>query len=347
MWNNVRILAFFIALLCIGEGYANKREKYNFNNGWLLKIGDEANASDPRFEDNNWKNVTLPRAFNEDEAFKVAIEQLTDTVVWYRKHFRIPNLENRKVFVEFEGIRQGGDFYLNGHRLGKHENGVMAVGFDLTSYIKEGDNVLAVRVDNDWNYKEESTNTKFQWNDNRFNCNYGGIPKNVFLHITDNVYQTLPLYSNLETTGVYIYATDFDIKDRKAKIHAESEVKNDSSEPRQFSFLVTLVDADGKTVKTFQGENVTLKPKETKVVKAESEVDNLHFWSWGYGYLYTVKTKLVGADNQIFDEVNTRTGFRKTKFGRPARSRRCTPAPCRPRRCRSTGSCPCAPCCAG
>lgn len=121
MWNNVRILAFFIALLCIGEGYANKREKYNFNNGWLLKIGDEANASDPRFEDNNWKNVTLPRAFNEDEAFKVAIEQLTDTVVWYRKHFRIPNLENRKVFVEFEGIRQGGDFYLNGHRLGKHE----------------------------------------------------------------------------------------------------------------------------------------------------------------------------------------------------------------------------------
>lgn len=315
MWNNVRILAFFIALLCIGEGYANKREKYNFNNGWLLKIGDEANASDPRFEDNNWKNVTLPRAFNEDEAFKVAIEQLTDTVVWYRKHFRIPNLENRKVFVEFEGIRQGGNFYLNGHRLGKHENGVMAVGFDLTSYIKEGDNVLAVRVDNDWNYKEESTNTKFQWNDNRFNCNYGGIPKNVFLHITDNVYQTLPLYSNLETTGVYIYATDFDIKDRKAKIHAESEVKNDSSEPRQFSFLVTLVDADGKTVKTFQGENVTLKPKETKVVKAESEVDNLHFWSWGYGYLYTVKTKLVGADNQIFDEVNTRTGFRKTKFG--------------------------------
>ena len=315
MWNNVRILTFFIALLCIGEGHANKREKYNFNNGWLLKIGDEANASDPKFVDNNWKKVTLPRAFNEDEAFKVAIEQLTDTVVWYRKHFKISNLEDRKVFVEFEGIRQGGDFYLNGHRLGKHENGVMAVGFDLTSYIKEGDNILAVRVDNDWNYKEESTNTKFQWNDNRFNCNYGGIPKNVFLHITDNVYQTLPLYSNLETTGVYIYATDFDIKGRKARIHAESEVKNDSSAPRQFSFLVTLVDADGKTVKTFQGENVTLKPKETKVVKAESEVDNLHFWSWGYGYLYTVKTKLVGADNKIFDEVNTRTGFRKTKFG--------------------------------
>ena len=44
-------------------------------------------------------------------------------------------------------------------------------------------------------------------------------------------------------------------------------------------------------------------------------MNNLHFWSWGYGYLYTVKTKLVNADNEVVDEVNTRTGFRKTKFG--------------------------------
>lgn len=315
MWNNVRILVFFIALLCISEGYANKRVRYNFNSDWLLKIGDVPNAYETGFQDDSWSKVTLPRAFNEDEAFKVPIEQLTDTVVWYRKHFKVPNLGSRKVFVEFEGIRQGGEFYLNGHHLGKHENGVMAVGFDLTSYMKEGDNILAVRVDNDWDYEERSTGTKFQWNDNRFNCNYGGIPKNVFLHVTDNVYQTLPLYSNLETTGVYIYATDFDIKGRKAKIHAESEVKNDSRVPRQFSFQVTLIDAEGKIVKTFHGESVTLKPKETRVVKAESDVNNLYFWSWGYGYLYTVKTKLVGTDNEIFDEVNIRTGFRKTEFG--------------------------------
>ena len=64
------------------------------------------------------KNHT-PRAFNEDEAFKVSIDELTDTVAWYRKHFRIPHLtDNNKVFIEFEGIRQAGKFYLNGHYLG-------------------------------------------------------------------------------------------------------------------------------------------------------------------------------------------------------------------------------------
>lgn len=229
------------------------REKYNFNSDWLLKIGDVPNAQAVSFEDSDWNMVTLPRAFNENESFKVAIDQLTDTIVWYRKHFKVAVLDARKVFVEFEGVRQGADFYLNGYHLGKHENGVMAVGFDLTPYMKNGDNVMAVRVDNDWSYKEVSTNTKFQWHDNRFNCNYGGIPKNVFLHVTNDVYQTLPLYNNLKTTGLYVYATDFDIKNRKAKIHVESEVKNDSHKSRKFSFLVTLVDADGKNVKVFKG----------------------------------------------------------------------------------------------
>ena len=190
----------------------------------------------------------------------------------------------------------------------------MAVGFDLTPHIKEGENVIAVRTDNDWMYREEGTNSKFQWNDRNFNANYGGIPKNVFLYVTDNVYQTLPLYSNLKTTGVYVYAQDFDIQGRKATIHAESEVRNDSKEPRQFTYQVTILDADGKQVKTFQGDKVTLKAGETKTVKASAPVGGLHFWSWGYGYLYTVKTALKDSNNRIFDEVSTRTGFRKTRF---------------------------------
>lgn len=315
MKHKLFLFVFLLATLSVIDGQASKRKKYNFNSKWKLQIGDFPKAKDTKFNDSEWKQVTLPHAFNEDEAFKLSIEQLTDTVVWYRKSFRIPELKsNQKVFIEFEGVRQRGDFYLNGHNLGRHENGVMAVGFDLTPYMKEGENVIAVRTDNNWMYREEGTNSKFQWNDRNFNANYGGIPKNVFLYVTDNVYQTLPLYSNLKTTGVYVYAKDFDIKGRKATIHAESEVRNDSKSPRQFSYQVTVLDADGKRLKTFQGDKVTLKAGETKTVKASAIINNLHFWSWGYGYLYTVKTALKDDSNQIFDEVSTRTGFRKTRF---------------------------------
>ena len=315
MKHKLFLFTFLLAILSAINIQASERKKYNFNSEWKLRIGDFPKAKDAKFDDSKWKQVTLPHAFNEDEAFKLSIEQLTDTVVWYRKNFRIPELKsNQKVFVEFEGVRQRGDFYLNGHYLGRHENGVMAVGFDLTPHIKEGENVIAVRTDNDWMYREEGTNSKFQWNDRNFNANYGGIPKNVFLYVTDNVYQTLPLYSNLKTTGVYVYAQDFDIQGRKATIHAESEVRNDSKATRQFSYQVTILDADGKLMKTFQGDKVTLKAGETKTVKASATLHNLHFWSWGYGYLYTVKTALKDDNNQIFDEVSTRTGFRKTRF---------------------------------
>ena len=315
MKHKLFLFTFLLAILSAINIQASERKKYNFNSEWKLRIGDFPKAKDTKFDDSKWKQVTLPHAFNEDEAFKLSIEQLTDTVVWYRKSFQIPELKsNQKVFVEFEGVRQRGDFYLNGHYLGRHENGVMAVGFDLTPHIKEGENVIAVRTDNDWMYREEGTNSKFQWNDRNFNANYGGIPKNVFLYVTDNVYQTLPLYSNLKTTGVYVYAQDFDIQGRKATIHAESEVRNDSKATRQFSYQVTILDADGKLMKTFQGDKVTLKAGETKTVKASAILHNLHFWSWGYGYLYTVKTALKDDNNQIFNEVSTRTGFRKTRF---------------------------------
>ncbi len=313
------ILLVLLSLWGIAQVMAGSMErmKYNFNAEWLLHVGDVPEAREVKFADEGWKQVTLPRPFNEDEAFRLSIEQLTDTIVWYRKHFRLPSeAKGKKVFVEFEGVRQGADFYINGHCIGLHENGAMAVGFDLTPYINyRGDNVLAVRVDNNWSYKERATDTKYQWSDRNFNANYGGIPKNVWLHVTDKLYQTLPLYSNLKTTGVYVYADDIRVKSRKAVIHTESEVRNEYNRAKQVTYRTELIDRDGSLVKTFESEPVLVKPGETVTLKAASEVEGLHFWSWGYGYLYVVKTSLW-VDGEKVDEVSTRTGFRKTRFGR-------------------------------
>ena len=312
-----RFFYFVVLLLCIGniDTDAFERKKYNFNSDWRLRIGDLAQAKNPDMDDSLWDKVTLPCAFNEDEAFAVDIVELTDTVVWYRKHFKGDGLLGKKVFIEFEGVRQAGEFYINGNQLGIHENGVTAVGFDLTPYLTKGDNVIAVRVDNDWHYREKSTRSRFQWNDRNFNANYGGIPKNVYLHVTDMVYQTLPLYSNLGTTGVYIYGSDYDVPSRKVTVNAESQVKNDSDKARKVAYEVSVYDLDGKLVKTFNGKTVNVPAGKTAVVKASAKLKDMHFWSWGYGYLYNVRTALKDDKGVVFDEVVTRTGFRKTQFG--------------------------------
>lgn len=298
-----------------------ERQKLNFNSGWRLQVGDCKSAAAPDFDDSRWQQVTLPYAFNGDEAFRKDIVDLTDTICWYRKHFRIE--DTHKYFIEFEGVRQGADFYLNGKHLGFSENGVMACGFDLTPYIKEGDNVLAVRCDNSWTYESRQYQSRYQWNDRNFNANYGGIPKNVWLHVTGKLYQTLPLYSNLGTTGTYVYATDFDIANHKATIHVESQVRNEDSKPRSFRLFAKIINASNYLSAIIPGERVTLQPGETRVVSVQRELSGLHFWSWGYGYLYTVMTYLAedGADakplnlNAGNDEVVIRTGFRKTRFG--------------------------------
>lgn len=309
------ILFALFTLISTIQAQTSTRKKYNFNSEWSLQVGDFPKAKETQYNDTQWTKVSLPHAFNEDEAFKFAIDNLTDTVMWYRKHFNLENIQNKKIFIEFEGVRQAGEFYINGHYLGRHENGVMAVGFDLTKHIQKGENVIAVRIDNDWHYREKETNTKFQWNDRNFNANYGGIPKNVFLHITDEVYQTLPLYSSLKTTGTYIYATEIDVQNKEAKIHAESQIKNESKTDRTLQYEVTISDMDGQIIKSFEGSKTTIKPGEVQTLKAVENIGGLNFWSWGYGYLYNVKTVLKDDKETIFDEVITRTGFRKTKFG--------------------------------
>lgn len=300
------LITNLLLLLMLSVGATEKR---NFNGDWLMAVGDVADAQQPTFDDSGWKRVSVPCAWNEDDAFSKFIHEHRDTVVWYRKHFSVKRLEGEKFFIEFEGVRQAADVYLNGHHLGYSENGVMAFGFDMTPYInKKGMNVIAVRVDNNWRYRERQTNSIFQWNDRNFNVNYGGIVKNVWLHAAPSIYQTLPIYSNLGTTGTYIYATDYDIKNRKAVVHVESQVRNESVSPETVTLNVVIRDAAGNDVARFAGEKATLQPGETCTLKANKQLEGLHFWSWGYGYLYSVETS-VGKDKQTI-----RTGFRKTEY---------------------------------
>ena len=81
-------LTLILPALAMAKGY--DREKYNFNPEWLLHVGDLEGAEKTDFPDVDWEKVTLPRAFNEEEVFKVDIKHLTDTIAWYRKHFRLP-----------------------------------------------------------------------------------------------------------------------------------------------------------------------------------------------------------------------------------------------------------------
>jgi beta-galactosidase len=304
-------------LLAGGSNPLPAREVLNFNPGWKLLVGDPAGAEAPDFDDSGWKPVTLPRAWNEDEAFLKPIHEHSTGIAWYRKTFTLPaGTEDGKVFLEFEGARQVAQVWINGRYVGAHENGVMAFGFDVSPYVRPApeENVIAVRTNNAWDYRETLSGSRFQWADRNFNANYGGLTKNVRLHLTHLLHQTLPLYSHLGTTGVYVYATDFDIPGRSATIHVESEVRFEPREERRFTFDVTIADREGRIVSEFSGGEFVVPPRGRVFARASARVADLNFWSWGYGYLYTVTTTLK-LNGEVVDSIRTRTGFRKTEFG--------------------------------
>jgi len=297
------------------------RQTFNFNLDWKFKKTDVLEAIDPDYDDSSWETVSLPHTYNDVDSFDELITRSGERTLYmgpatYRKKFCLPvEFKNKKVFLEFEGMRQAADFYLNGKHVGKYENGVTPLGLDVSEYVKFAPetNVLTVRITNAQDYKEAATGVPFQWQSRDFNPNFGGLNRNARLHITGRVYQTLPLFENLQTTGVYIYATNFDLENHSATICVESQVKNESGTQQSVTLEVVLVDQSGTITGKFEGDTYDMVNGETAVLFASGQVTNLKFWDIESPHLYTVYTILKNEDD-VIDVLKTVTGFRKVEF---------------------------------
>ena len=298
------------------------RAKLNFDLNWKFIRDDVSGAEAPGFDDSSWTTVSTPHTFNDVDSFRQIISHSGGDrgtykgLSWYRKHFKLPaRYAGDGIFLEFEGMRQACDIFLNGKQIGLYENGVTAYGVDITGAVHIGneENVLAVKVDNRTDYKERSSGTAFEWNANDFNPDHGGINRHVWLHVTGKIYQTLPLYYGLESTGVYVHAANFNLPAKSADVTVESEVRNASGDRATVALSAVFVDRDGKVRARFAGDPVDMVDGEKTALTATGALQGARFWSPEDPYLYDVYTILtVGGKTVDVDKVVT--GFRKTEF---------------------------------
>jgi beta-galactosidase len=301
---------------------ASPHADYNFNPGWKFFKGDPTNAEQIDFDDSKWTTVSAPHTYNDMDSYAHIISHSGGDrsawtgIVWYRKHFKLPaTARDGKVFLEFEGLKQAGRFWVNGKFVGKYENGITPVGLDLTKFVNFGDaeNVIAVKVDNSDDYKEEATGVPFEWMGRAFNPNYGGLNHDIWLHLTGKIYQTLPLYENLKTTGIYIYDSNFDIKNKTCDVNIESQVRNESGDQQSITLSAIVVDMDGNVCAKISGDTSDLVDGETEIFKASGSLTNANFWSDENPNLYDVYSILT-VNDKIVDVQKIKTGFRKTEF---------------------------------
>jgi beta-galactosidase len=300
---------------------ASPRADYNFNPGWKFIREDVAGAEQIAFDDSKWMDVSAPHTYNDVDSYTDFISHSGGDrhawtgITWYRKHFKLPaGAKGGKVILEFEGLKQAGRFWVNGKLVGRFENGITACGLDLTDFVNfDGDNVIAVKVDNSNNYVEEDTGVGYEWMGRAFNPNYGGLNHDIVLHLTGKIYQTLPLYENLKTTGTYIYPSNFSIKDKTCDVNIESQVKNESGDQASIMLSAVVVDADGNVAAKFQSDASDLVSGETENFTANGKLTNAKFWSDETPNLYDVYTVLT-VNDKIVDVQKIRTGFRKAEF---------------------------------
>jgi beta-galactosidase len=298
------------------------RSTLNFNHDWKFVREDVSGAEAPGFDDSKWVTVATPHSFNDVDSFRTIISHgggdrgTYKGLSWYRKHFKLPaELAGHKVFLEFEGLRQAGDIYLNGKQVGLYENGITAYGLDITDALLNGgkENVLAVKVDNTTNYQERATKTGYEWNANDFNPDHGGINRHVWLHVTGKIHQTLPLYYGLESQGAYVHAGNFDIAKKTADVTVEAEVHNASGDRSTVGLSVAIVDHNGRVRAQFEGDPVDMVDDEKSVQMATGSLKEARFWSTDDPYLYDVYT-ILKVDGKVVDVNRLETGFRKAEF---------------------------------
>jgi beta-galactosidase len=322
---------FLVAMACLGKSSAadthytppaSPRATYNFNPGWKFIFGDQTNADQTGFDDSTWTNVSLPHTWNETDSYRAYIshgggdqtEKLG--IGWYRKHFKLPaRADGQKVFIQFDGMRQAGWFFVNGQPVGKYENGVTAVGIDITKFAKFGgqENVLAVKVDNSSNYKEEATGTGFEWNAKDFNPNFGGLNRDATLIVAGKIYQTLPLYENLKTSGIYIYPGAIDLQKKTEDVKVEAQVVNETDDYASITLSAVVVDANGVVRAKLDGNTSDLVSGQSEVFTASGTLNDARFWDVKDPYLYHVYSILT-ANDKVVDVCDTTTGFRQTEF---------------------------------
>jgi len=297
------------------------RSTLNLNLDWKFIREDVSGAEAPGFDDAKWATVSLPHSFNDVDSFRMIISHSGGDrgtykgLSWYRKRFKLPEeLAGHNLFLEFEGMRQAGDIYLNGKAVGLYENGVTAYGIDITRAASFGaDNVLAVKVDNRITYAEQATNTTYQWNANDFNPDHGGIDRHVWLHVTGKIHQTLPLYYGLESHGVYVHSANFNIARKTADVTVESEVRNNSGDRATVGLTAVIVDHAGKVCARFNGDPVDMVDGEKSVQMASGSLEDARFWSPDDPYLYEVYT-ILKVEGEVVDVARLVTGFRKAEF---------------------------------
>ena len=217
------VIAVLSSLAC------QARERVCFDSDWRFCLGDSAQMANTEYNDSWWRKLDVPHDWAIEGDFYASNPSgagggaLPGGIGWYRKHFDISSFSplTSHLYIEFDGVYMNSTVYINGKKVGFRPYGYSSFEYDITPYVHEGQNVVAVRVDN-------SDQPNSRWYSG---C---GIYRHVWLTKTNPIH--------IKHWGVFVH-------DGKVEVDYENLTK------QKVTVVNTLLDAKGKTIAKAKGEH--------------------------------------------------------------------------------------------
>jgi beta-galactosidase len=299
MYNNIFRFALLASSLILTIGKSIGRDKVSVNSGWDFVLHDNPNrASLDAVKD--WQRINLPHTWN-------ALDILDENVGyhrgigWYQRQLFVEKVkEGKSVRLFFEGACIKTTLFVNGRQVGIHQGGYTGFVFDITPYLKFGqNNLIQVQVDNSKHLSDTIPPVTSDFNQ------MGGIYRDVWLITTNPVYFAHPVHG-----GMGIDFNTPQVSDDKAIMQVTAHVQGLKS-----SFTGSIAWQllhGGQVIKS--GSRPLGKTNQASHTWQET-ITNPLLWSPESPNLYSLQVSLLDAQRQVLDEVEMNVGFKWVGIG--------------------------------
>ncbi|MCL2630605.1 MAG: DUF4981 domain-containing protein [Firmicutes bacterium] len=294
---------------------SGKEKTISLNGKWGFKFCEKVSAVPSNFLEltekqvdsikvpSNWQiegydtpiytNVTYPYAVETKNPFKIPfIKPDKNSVGLYIKSFTLENL-NENVFINFGGVNSSAEVYVNGEFVGYSEDSFDEQEYDITKFVKKGENKLTVLV---YRYCTGSyLEDQDMWR-------ISGIFRDV----------TLIFKPKTQISDMFFYS-DLSHDFKSAKLSGQIEISASDLSAENCVFEYELLNASGKAVFSGKTDSFNISSGETKNLSTVADTKDILLWSHEFPNLYTISAKLIiGGKEADFRKINF--GFRKIEI---------------------------------
>lgn len=284
------LLSTLLALLPLLANAADPpRQSVDMNREWTFTLGDPKEAQTSAFDDSRWEVAHLPHSFSTPyflgKGFYVGYG-------WYRKRFDLPAAwKGKQVSLEFDGVFQDAEIFVNGLRAGRHRGGYTGFSIDITRQLRPGANLIAVRVNNLWNARLAPRAGEHVFS--------GGIYRDVRMVATEPLHVTW--YGSFVRTP--------EVSAARATLALATEVKNASGKDQALTLSSRIYDPAGKLVSSISSKRVLRAGAMEVIEQSPPPLAKPSLWSPRNPALYKLVSE-VHAGGKLKDSFTTSFGVR-------------------------------------